>query len=60
MCSSDLSVVAEGVEHAAQVALLKELGCDMVQGYYFGRPMPVAEAEAFIAQSFAGSARLQA
>jgi len=34
-----LSVVAEGVEDADQLAILQELGCDQAQGYYFGKPM---------------------
>ncbi|MGV3740686.1 MAG: putative bifunctional diguanylate cyclase/phosphodiesterase [Burkholderiaceae bacterium] len=34
-----LQVIAEGVETEAQVRKLRELGCDMVQGYYFGRPI---------------------
>jgi len=34
-----LRVVAEGVEHESQLAFLKELGCDEVQGYYFSRPL---------------------
>ena len=35
-----LNVVAEGVDDAAQVAFLNELGCDYFQGYYFSKPMP--------------------
>jgi EAL domain-containing protein (putative c-di-GMP-specific phosphodiesterase class I) len=33
-------VVAEGVETDAQLALLQEYGCDMVQGFYLGHPSP--------------------
>ncbi len=36
-------VIAEGVETANQAELLKALGCDGVQGYYFGRPMPIGD-----------------
>jgi diguanylate cyclase (GGDEF)-like protein len=40
-----LTVVTEGVETAEQVAYLTEAGCDVFQGYYFARPMPVTEFE---------------
>jgi diguanylate cyclase (GGDEF)-like protein/PAS domain S-box-containing protein len=35
-----LAAVAEGVETAEQLDRLRELGCDIGQGYYFGRPLP--------------------
>ncbi len=38
-----LDVVAEGAETAEQVAMLQSLGCNIIQGYYFARPMPEAE-----------------
>lgn len=38
-----LDVVAEGVETAGQAHALAELGCDVVQGYHFGRPVPAAD-----------------
>lgn len=41
--SLDLLVVAEGVEIREQLTLLDELGCDLVQGYYFSRPIPAKE-----------------
>ena len=37
--SLGLTAVAEGVETAAQVAFLKENGCDEIQGYYYSRPI---------------------
>lgn len=41
--SFDIDVVAEGVETGEQLAILKELGCQQAQGYYFARPMPLVE-----------------
>ncbi len=40
-----MSVVAEGVETAAQAAQLTALGCEMAQGYYYSHPIPAAEFE---------------
>jgi diguanylate cyclase (GGDEF)-like protein len=36
-----LQIVAEGIEHPDQVALLRELGCHLGQGYLLGRPVPI-------------------
>jgi diguanylate cyclase (GGDEF)-like protein/PAS domain S-box-containing protein len=41
--SLGLSVVAEGVEDAAQLNILREIGCGCAQGYYFSRPVPAAD-----------------
>ena len=38
-------VVAEGVETESQYLLLKDLGCDIIQGYYFAKPVPVDQFE---------------
>ena len=38
-------VVAEGVETENQLKLLRDAGCDLVQGYYFSRPLPADEFE---------------
>ena len=35
-----LGLIAEGVETGDQVELLKQMGCDQVQGYYYAKPMP--------------------
>jgi len=43
-----LAVVAEGVEDASTYALLKELGCDVAQGYYLSRPQPTADFERWL------------
>ena len=40
-----LSVIAEGIEDLATADLLKRMGCEEGQGYYFGPPMPAAEFE---------------
>ena len=37
------TIVAEGAETEEEVSLLREWGVDMVQGYYFSRPLPEAE-----------------
>ena len=43
-----LTVTAEGVETAAQLLYLRELGCDCGQGYYFSRALPAYELEALL------------
>jgi EAL domain-containing protein (putative c-di-GMP-specific phosphodiesterase class I) len=46
-----LPVIAEGVETEQQVKVLKELGCYIIQGYYFSKPLPAAEFEKFIKEA---------
>ena len=41
-------LVAEGVEDEAQFKTLKEMGCDVIQGYYFSKPVPAEEFEKFV------------
>jgi EAL domain-containing protein (putative c-di-GMP-specific phosphodiesterase class I) len=43
-----LSVVAEGVENADILALLRRLDCDEAQGYHMSKPVPLAELAAFV------------
>lgn len=43
-----MKVVAEGIETPMQVAYLRKLNCDQVQGYFFYKPMPLDECEALI------------
>ncbi len=40
----NLEIISEGVETADQLDTLKEIGCDYIQGYIWGRPMPPEEA----------------
>jgi len=49
--SMDIKTVAEGVETIEEARVLKELGCDTAQGYYFARPMPEDEVIDFINNS---------
>jgi diguanylate cyclase (GGDEF)-like protein len=44
------SVVAEGIEHPQQLETLRRLGCDAVQGFLLGRPMPVSQATQLVGQ----------
>ena len=46
--SFGVPTIAEGVETAEQVSVLKRMGCDIIQGYYFSRPLPADEFEKFI------------
>lgn len=41
----NMEVVAEGIEKKEQVEFLASQNCDMIQGYYYAKPMPVAEFE---------------
>jgi EAL domain-containing protein (putative c-di-GMP-specific phosphodiesterase class I) len=43
--SLDMELVAEGVERIEQLGWLRARKCDMVQGYFFSRPVPPAEIE---------------
>ncbi|WP_374535409.1 putative bifunctional diguanylate cyclase/phosphodiesterase [Chitinimonas taiwanensis] len=43
-----MSVIAEGVETAEQLAALREMACDYAQGYFFAKPLPAAAATELI------------
>ena len=49
----EVDVVAEGVETEGQLALLQDTGCDLVQGFYFSRPLPPEEFEKLIQREIA-------
>lgn len=45
----NLKVIAEGVEESDQMETLRKIGCDFIQGFIWGRPMPPEEAEKLVA-----------
>ncbi|HEU0066568.1 MAG TPA: EAL domain-containing protein [Sphingomonas sp.] len=44
--SLGMATTAEGVETETELAMVRDFGCSKVQGYYYGRPLPVGEARA--------------
>ena len=52
--SLGLSVVAEGLEAAGDVRLLRDLGCTLGQGFWYGRPQPAAEVEQLLRRAAHG------
>ena len=57
MCQSlEMTTTAEGVETAAEAAMIRDMGCTKIQGFYFGRPMPAAEALGVAQRSKIGKA----
>ena len=42
-----MPVIAEGVEEAEQVEMLKRIGCRIIQGYFYSKPLPIPEYEEF-------------
>lgn len=46
--SMNIPVLAEGVESAEHVDFLRQEGCEQLQGFYFGRPVPLAEIRQFV------------
>jgi EAL domain-containing protein (putative c-di-GMP-specific phosphodiesterase class I) len=50
--SLNIPVLAEGVETESHLDFLRHEGCSSVQGYLFGKPMPVADVERLIDRAF--------
>lgn len=46
--SMDMAVIAEGIETKEQYAILRDMGCDIGQGYLFSRPVPGSDFKALI------------
>ncbi|MXO89670.1 putative bifunctional diguanylate cyclase/phosphodiesterase [Pontixanthobacter aquaemixtae] len=56
--SLEMSTTAEGVENAEEAEMVRGLGCKKIQGYYFGRPMPVDEVQQVFARKGEVRARI--
>jgi diguanylate cyclase (GGDEF)-like protein len=54
----DLRVVAEGVEHRSQADFLRQEGCNSIQGFWLGRPMPAESLQRWMRDWTTGQARL--
>jgi EAL domain-containing protein (putative c-di-GMP-specific phosphodiesterase class I) len=50
--SLGLTVIVEGIEEEWQVAKLKEMGCEMAQGYYFAGPLRSCDMERLLDEGF--------
>ncbi len=46
----NMKVIAEGIETAEEAGIVRSLGCEECQGYWFARPMPLEEAKKFVAE----------
>ncbi len=49
--SLKITTIAEGIEEQQQIDFLRKIQCDVVQGYYYAKPMPVANATKLLAES---------
>jgi len=47
----EMSIVAEGVETQEQLTFLSEQGCDVVQGYLIGRPLPISQYDGLVGRT---------
>ena len=47
----DITTICEGVENAEQLCFLRKIGCDIIQGYFIGKPMPMAAFDKFLEEN---------
>ena len=47
----DITTVCEGVENAEQLRFLRGIGCDIIQGFYIGKPMPMDSFDKFLEEN---------
>ena len=43
--STDMTVIAEGIDQPSQIEVLRDLGCHLGQGFHYARPMPYSDLE---------------
>jgi EAL domain-containing protein (putative c-di-GMP-specific phosphodiesterase class I) len=54
----EMSIVAEGVETQEQLSFLAEQGCDSVQGYFIGKPLPIEQYDTLVGRVASDAAGL--
>src|ERR1700744_1685959 len=54
----EMSIVAEGVETEEQLSFLAEQGCDAVQGYFIGKPLPIEQYASLVGRATTDVAQL--
>ena len=55
----DTPIIAEGVETLEQAEILKNMGCHLMQGFHFSRPMPLDEFESYLASNAASETSIK-
>ncbi|WP_260258398.1 bifunctional diguanylate cyclase/phosphodiesterase [Vibrio intestinalis] len=58
--SNDIEIIAEGVESEQQQQVLIDLGCELIQGYLYSKPVPMHEVQALASTTFTNSTMLKA